>query len=242
MRIVLFCLSLLCFASPAMSQQALGLAAPGPVIETGLLRHILPRFSLKTGVRVVPDPAGPMVLADAPPGTPAFRRGDTVWYLRIGEDPRQQRFRDWLTSVIGKRTVESFQPDGAPVFSADFEVAALVEAPLFKGDAARGGDLSLAHCGRCHVIGPQNRTAGIGSTPSFPVLRALPDWGERFQTFYLRNPHRSFTQIDGVTAGFDPERPSPIMPLAISRADLDAILAFVATTPAADLGAPLHLQ
>lgn len=242
MRRVLFCLSLLCFASPSLSQDVIGLAAPRQVAETGLLQHVLPRFSLKTGIRVAPDPAGPMVLVDSPPGTPVFHSGDTIWYLRIGTDAKQARFRDWLISDIGKTTVESFQPDGTAPFSARFEVAAEPEAPQFTGDAVRGAGLSLTHCGRCHVIGPQNRTAGIGSTPSFAVLRTLPDWGERFQTFYVRNPHPSFTQIDGITAEFDPKRPPPIVPLAISSADLDAILAFVAKTPAADLGAPLHLQ
>lgn len=242
MRIAFFCLSLLCSASPAMSQQALGLAAPGALMETGLLRHILPRFSLKTGVRVVPDPDGPMVLTDAPPGTPVFRAGATIWYLRIGEDPRQQRFRDWLISEIGKRTVESFQPDGAPAFSARFEVAALVEAPQFNGDAARGGDLSLAHCGRCHVIGPQNRGGGIGSTPSFAVLRTFPDWPARFASFFVLRPHPAFTQVEGVTPPFPVDRPPSIVPVEVSLGEIEAILAYVAGLAPADLGAPIHLQ
>lgn len=242
MRFVLFCLSLLTTASPTLSQETLGLAAPPEIADSGLLQHILPRFSLKSGIRVVPDSAGPMALAADPPGRAVFSRDGAVYHLRTGDDARQQRFADWLTSDIGKRTVESFRPDTGAAFSASVEVAAAASAPVFDGDARRGADLSLAHCGRCHVIGAQNRMAGIHSTPSFPVLKALPDWGARFQTFYVRNPHPSFTQVVGITAAFDPERPPPIVPLTITREDLDAILAFVAATPAADLGAPLQFQ
>ena len=83
---------------------------------------------------------------------------------------------------------------------------------------------------------------GLGSTPSFMVLRALPDWAERFQQFYVRKPHGSFTQVAGVTAPFSPEHPPPIFPVQISLDDLEAILAFVAEVPAADLGAPLQFQ
>ena len=210
--------------------------------DSGLLKHLLPRFSLKTGIRVTPDAAGPITLAETPPGTPVFQGGSVIYYLRIGDDPRQVRFRDWLTSEIGQRTVESFQPDGTQPFSASFEVAEEAEAPAFEGDALAGARLSLTHCGRCHVIGPQNRMNGLGSTPSFAVLRALPDWDTRFQQFYVRRPHGAFTQIDGITPPFAAELPSPIFPLQMTQGDLDAILAFVAATAAADLGAPLQLQ
>lgn len=242
MRIVLFCLSLMLSATPCLPQEALGLAAPAELVQSGLLKHILPRFSLKTGVRVVADPGGPMVLATAPPGDPVFQGPAGIYYLRTDGSDRQQRFRDWLLSDIGKRTVEQFQPETGPAFSAHFEIAKPVVTVDFTGDAVRGGTLSLTHCGRCHVIGDQNRMAGLGSTPSFPVLRALPDWADRFQQFYVLNPHPSFTQISGVTAPFSPERPPPVVPVTISLEDLEAILAFVQATEAADLGAPLQLQ
>lgn len=241
MRLFLLCLSLLLTASPPLSQE-LGLAAPAPVAQSGLLKHILPRFSLKTGVRVVPDPAGPMILAEEAPGTPVFTDGTTLYHLRIGDDPRQQRFRDWLISDIGKRTVESFAPEGIALYSASVTQVAKETARDFKGDAMHGAELALIHCGRCHVVGAANRMSGLGSTPSFMVLRAFPDWIDRFESFYALNPHPSFTRIDGVSAPFDPTRPPPIVPLRITLDDLDAILAFVAQTEAADLGAPLQLQ
>ena len=242
MRPILFCLSLILTASPSVAQEALGLAAPPAIVESGLLKHILPRFSLKTGLRVVADPAGAMELAESPPGVPVFRRGARVYYLRVSADPRQQRFLDWMLSEIGKRTIESYAPGGEAAFSARFEVAAAPARARFTGDAARGAALALKHCGRCHVIGPQNRMAGISSTPSFPALRALGDWAERFQTFHVRNPHPAFLQLEGVSPAFDPARPPPIAPLKITLEEFEAILAFVEQTAPADLGAPLKIE
>ena len=83
---------------------------------------------------------------------------------------------------------------------------------------------------------------GIGSTPSFFVLRALKDWDIRFQTFYSLNPHPSFTQIAEVTEPFPVDRPSPIVPVELTLDEFDAILAYVSALKPADLGAPLQLQ
>ncbi|EEX11113.1 conserved hypothetical protein [Ruegeria lacuscaerulensis ITI-1157] len=242
MRFVLLCLSLTLFASPSWSQEEIGLAAPEDVARSGLLKHILPRFSLKTGIRVVADDAGAMVLAVGPPGQPVFQRGGDVYHLRIQDDPRQARFQDWLLSDVGKRTVESFAPTEGGPFSASFQTVAAPESDAIEGDAVLGEKLSLTHCGRCHVIGPQNRMNGLGSTPSFAVLRAMPDWSNRFQAFFALNPHPSFTQIEGITAPFNPERPPPIHPLRLTQDELEAILAYVSIIRAADLGAPLKLQ
>lgn len=242
MRAVLLCLSLLLTASPSVAEGPLGLAAPGSVTDSGVLKHILPRFSLKTGVRVIADPDGAMQLAPEPPGDPVFGRAGRIYHLRIGQDPGQQRFRDWLLSDIGKRTIESFQPADGDPFSARFDTVAVETTARFDGDAKRGAELSLSLCGRCHVIGPQNRMGGLGSTPSFPVLRSLADWNDRFEQFYVLNPHPAFTQVPGVTPPFDPERPSPIVPVSITLQELDAIVAFVSASAAADLGAPLQRQ
>ncbi|MCA0928709.1 c-type cytochrome [Ruegeria profundi] len=242
MRFVLLCLTLTLSATPSLSQEALGLAAPAEVKESGLLQHILPRFSLKTGIRVIADDAGVLVLETAPPGDPVFARAGVVYHLRIESDARHERFRDWLLSDIGKNTVESFAPEKGAPFSASFEVAATQQETAIDGDALRGEELSMAHCGRCHVIGPRNRMNGLGSTPSFAVLRAMPDWSERFEAFFALNPHPAFTQIDGLTPPFDPERPSPIHPVQMTLEELEAILAFVSVIKAAELGAPLQLQ
>ncbi|MFK7753016.1 MAG: hypothetical protein AB8B51_10755, partial [Sedimentitalea sp.] len=143
---------------------------------------------------------------------------------------------------IGKRTVDSFQPDGVQLFSSAFEVVEEVEEAIFDGNAARGGKLALTHCGRCHVIGPENRMSGLGSSPSFPVLRALSDWDIRFQTFYVLAPHGAFTQITDLTEPFPIDLPSPIVPIEFDQDAFEAILAFVNGIEAADLGAPLQTQ
>ncbi|WP_170764358.1 c-type cytochrome [Ruegeria lacuscaerulensis] len=242
MRFALLCLSLTLSASPSWSQEAIGLAAPAEVTDSGLLQHILPRFSLKTGIRVIADKGGVLVLEVEPPGDPVFVRDGVIYHLRIEDNARHERFRDWLLSDIGKRTVESYAPDQGEPFSASFEVTATLEETVIDGDTARGEELSMTHCGRCHVIGPQNRMNGLGSTPSFAVLRAMPDWSERFEAFFALNPHPAFTQIEGITPPFDPQRPSPIYPVEMTQEELEAILAFVSAISAADLGAPLQLQ
>lgn len=243
MRIILLCLSLLLTTSPAAAQDGpLGLAAPDTVVDSGLLQYILPRFSLKTSIRVVSDADGVMQLTTAAPGVAVFQGDGITYYLRADDSKRQIRFRDWLLSDIGKRTIDNFQPDGVQLFSSDIVQIKTDDAPVLDGDTARGADLSLSLCGRCHVIGPQNRMKGLGSTPSFAVLRSLPDWTDRFEQFFVRAPHGAFTQIADVTLPFDPARPPPIVPLEMTLDDLDAIVAFVAQTKAADLGAPLQSQ
>ncbi|MFY9210267.1 MAG: hypothetical protein WAO69_03990 [Aestuariivita sp.] len=243
MRLLILCLALILV--PALrsgAEEPLGLAAPDEVVASGLLRHILPRFSLKTGVRISLDPGAEMVLSATGPGTAVFQRGTTVYQLRITDDPLQIRFQDWLTSEIGTRTIESFQPSDGDAFTAPLPEAEEIAQIIYDGDPVLGEQLSLNHCGRCHVIGPQNAMHSIGSTPSFAVLRAMADWDFRFQQFYVLRPHGAFTQVAGVTLPFDPSRPSPIAPVVMIIEDLEAILAYVAKVAPADLGAPLHLQ
>ena len=92
------------------------------------------------------------------------------------------------------------------------------------------------------MVNEATRMTSIGSTPSFAVLRGLANWQERFESFFSRNPHPSFTVLDGVSEPFDETRPPPIVPLELSLAELDAILAFVSRIPPADLGAPIQYQ
>ena len=236
----------------AAAERRIALAASPELAASGFLKYLLPRFSLKTGVRVTVAELGAGVAADVllgpagavKEGLAAFRAGDTLY--RCGAAPdgpgnpeHARRFVDWLLSAIGQRTVESFRANGKQVYFA--AAGAKIEKPRAKptGDLARGEKLSFLHCGRCHVIGPRNRMGGLGSTPSFAVLKTLNDWEVRFRGFYQLNPHPSFTQIPDVTEPFDESRPSPIVPLRITLEDLDAILAYVATIAPAQLsGAP----
>ncbi|MCK0149718.1 hypothetical protein MWU54_06765 [Marivita sp. S6314] len=236
--------SLFCaiFAVPAFAQdKTFTLAAPDALIESGLLKYILPRFSLKTQTRItLADPGTTADAAFGDDGLVAFQGLDRVWRFDAGDDPDAQRFADWLRSDVGRNTVDSYQIDGAQVFTSEVEVKQVVVAVTYDGDVKRGEDASMSYCGRCHVINEKNRMNSIGSTPSFAVLRTLQDWEYRFQAFYVLNPHPAFTQIADVTDPFDPTRPSPIHALEMTMDDLENIMAFVQGIAPADLGQPVQ--
>lgn len=233
---------------PAMSQaeeRLVRVYAPDRLVETGLLRFTLPRFSLKTQVQVelVTDIANADLLLGEE-GHVLFQGAGQVWHMKVQspDHPGTARLADWLTSDIGRRTVLSFSPDGNALFTAPERESPEVAPLLLEGDPAFGHEVALAKCIRCHSVDEETRMAGIGSTPSFSVLRSLPDWQARFSSFYALNPHPSFTIIEGVTPPFDPERPAPIIPLRLSLDEVEAILAYAATLEPADLGAPLEHQ
>ncbi|MFY0691024.1 MAG: hypothetical protein JXR14_03785 [Paracoccaceae bacterium] len=230
-------------ASLAAQDKTFRLSAPDALTETGFLKHLLPRFSLKTGIRItVVAPGEPAEASFGEQGVPAFQGGDAIWRFSHAETEHTTRFATWLGSDVGRRTIESFKRDGAPLFSAQIRNKKVEVAVSFDGDAKLGAELSLTHCGRCHVIGEINRQNGIDSTPSFSVLRTLSNWEDRFQAFFALNPHPAFTQIKDVTEPFDPERPPPIVPLRLTLDELEAILAYVAEVDPADLGAPIQSQ
>ena len=66
------------------------------------------------------------------------------------------------------------------------------------GDPVKGRDIAINHCARCHVIADHNPHGGIGSTASFRTMTTLPDYVDRFRTFYLRRPHPVFTNVPEV--------------------------------------------
>jgi mono/diheme cytochrome c family protein len=107
-------------------------------------------------------------------------------------------------------------------------------------DWAPGERLTYINCGRCHVIGPRNRMGGIGSTPGIDVIRTWPTWEEKMRGFYALNPHPAFTQVEGVTAPFAEERPSPIHPITLTAAEIEIIVEYSRTVEPADLGAPIR--
>ena len=238
-------------AGAEAQERRIAVAASPELIESGLMKHMLPRFSLKTGIRTAPAPLEPGIEADVligpavDGGRPVFRSGDAVYLAGVGEGGRAElaeRFLDWLASDIGQRTVASFAPDGKPLYEPAADIRVETKETAVTGDAMAGERLALVHCGRCHVVGPKNRISGIGSTPSFAMLRTLGDWERRFRAFFTLNPHPAFTQLPGITPPFDEARPSPIAPLEITEAELDAILAYVAALAPADLAAPIKYQ
>ena len=220
------------------------LAAPAALVESGLLKFVLPRFSLKTQIRVeVIDADGDVVLAPDGPGQPVFTGAGATWRMQVAEGhPGAERFAEWLSSDVGQRTVTSFMVDGTQPFTLPQATAAVAVDDGIDGDATAGLKLSSVLCGRCHVVSEANRMDAIGSSPSFFVLRSMRDWDDRFRAFYVLNPHPSFTQIADVTEPFPIDRPSPIAPVEMTFDDLDAILAYVSNLQPADLGAPIQHQ
>jgi hypothetical protein len=113
---------------------------------------------------------------------------------------------------------------------------------VIKRDIELGEAQSLLHCGRCHVVNEKNRMGGIGSTPSFGALRAMPAWEDRFAVFWTLNPHPSFTQVEGMTEPFDPQHPPAIAPVWPTLEEVEAINAFAASIPPKDLGAEVFFE
>jgi len=220
------------------------LAAPGALVESGLLAYLVPRFSLKTGVRIeiVPEGAAAEARLGRDTGAAVFEGAGAVWRMALaGDHAGAARFADWLGSEIGQRTITSYEVGGRAPFSLPEPDTAEAGAPAFEGDVERGLRVARAQCGRCHVVAPGGR-GGIGSTPSFPALRTLADWDARFQSFYALRPHLAFTRIAGVTAAFPKHLPPAIVPIEVSAEEIEAILAYVAGLDPADLGAPIQVQ
>ena len=194
----------------------------------------------RTALASAIDAGGDVVIGRT--GVPVFAGLDEVWHISVSNAAGPDLFTQWLLSDIGMRTIEAFQPDGVAIFSAHIMDEAAQPVLRFDGDPLQGETLSLKHCGRCHVINHSNRMDGMGQTPSFALMRTFEDWQNRFATFYVLNPHPSFTQIANITAPFSAHFPPAIVPLEMTQEEIDHILSYVATIAPADLGAPLQSQ
>ncbi len=240
-------LALVPAAAPAQEDRAVRLHAPDSLRDTGLFRYILPRFTLKTQVRValVDDPAQADLVLGAD-GVPLFaRRGDAqtgaVWSL-AERGNHGARCGTGCCPISGRTPSRPSRPR-APRCSARRPRWPRTPPPMIvAGDAALGREKSREHCIRCHAIDADSHMTAIANSPSFMVLKTLPDWQERFLAFYVLRPHPAFTQIAGVTAPFPQDRPPALVPVEMTLEEVDAILAYVAGVPAADLGAPILHQ
>ena len=238
-RLLAICVFL---AGPGVAQdRAFELAAPETLVESGFLKHLLPRFSLKSDIRITLTD-GPAAAAFGADGVPVFRRDGTVWHFDAEPGDATDRFREWLLSDVGKRTIEGFTPTTGAPFSADVARTVQQVTVALTGDAALGEKISMVQCGRCHVVSDANRMNAIGSSPSFALMRSFPDWQERFETFFMLKPHPAFTQVADVTEPFPEHLPSPIAPIEVTLEEIEAITAFVGSIPPADLGAPIQIQ
>ncbi len=243
------CVVLLCICSvvtPVFANDKLvRLAVPASLVESGLLKFILPRFSLKTQVRVelvAPGDAAEAALGDT--GTPVFTGPERTWSLEVlaPDHKGTARFAAWITDTTGQNAITGFTVDGAQPFTLPVEEVVVEEAADYDGDVDLGKRMAQVHCGRCHVTAKGASGMGIGSTPSFFALRTFEDWDARFAAFFVLKPHGAFTQIEGVTEPFPIDRPSPIAPVVMTVEDVDAILAYVAGLTPASLGNPVQHQ
>ncbi|KMW56531.1 hypothetical protein AIOL_001485 [Candidatus Rhodobacter oscarellae] len=229
----------------AQQERLVRLYAPEALVETGLMKHILPRFSLKTQVKVAlaeTPAAADMVLGAQ--GRAIFEGAGQAWHMQIvAQDHKPTaRLADWLTSDVGRRTIFGFAPDGVALFAPPAAKAVVAVEVEMDGDAQLGHKVSRVKCARCHAVDEASRMGTIGSTPSFFILRAFEDWDARFSGFYLLKPHPAFTQVEDVTDPFPEDRPSPIVPIEVTLDELEAILAYVQALAPADLGAPLQTE
>ena len=240
-----FLVILVCFCPVQLVAQDVDfrLAIPVELENTGFMQHLLPRFTLKHGVRITKVSQDQEAAARfGSEGSAVFSGLGQTWALSHDGSDGPVKFADWLQSEVGRNTIAAFQSDGSAIFTADIAPTIVVADLNFDGDPVLGKVLSFSHCGRCHKINETNRMNDMGATPSFGMLRTLENWQDRFATFYVRNPHPSFTQVAEITLPFDAKRPPPIVPLEITEDELEAIIAYVATIPLADLGAPIQYQ
>lgn len=95
------------------------------------------------------------------------------------------------------------------------------------GDPEKGHAIAVEHCSRCHVVGDHNPMGGIGSTPSFRLLRTMTDWRERFESFYARRPHPVHVRIEGLP--LRTQLPPNAAPFMLTVEDVDHIVALAET-------------
>jgi hypothetical protein len=245
MRRVGLWVMLVCFALPLRAQEEareFNLMAESTLVEVGLMAYLLPRFMLKTGRRaVLVDAGADLRLGLGGAGVPVILRAGQAWHLEVlSDNAAAQRFADWVLSKIGQRAIAEFAPGDGPGFEAAPQVVA-VEAITFDGDAILGAEIAGLHCARCHRTAPERR-GGIGSTPSFMALRALPDWAVRFNIFYVLNPHPAFLRVQDLSPPFDPARPPTIAPVLLTLEEVEALQAYAAGLVPANLGAPVEAK
>ena len=113
------------------------------------------------------------------------------------------------------------------LFPGMLATALLLASPAWAGgSAAKGREIAIEHCSRCHVIPDHNPMGGLGSTPSFKVLTWLADYEERIQTFFARPPHPVFVRMPGVDKR-PKDLPDTIATFNITEGDIADILAYV---------------
>jgi len=242
--LVIFVMALMSGAAHAQDKEITMVSDP-ELEASGLWSYVLPRFKLKTGIKVhVVYGAGGLngdVLMQRDGTTPVMVREDGLEFRATlnSPSPHAKRFMKWLVSEVGQRTISAFRQNTLQVFFPTV-VEVFEDVVPLEGNILIGEETAISKCGRCHVISERNKYGGIDSTPSFGALRTLKDWQEKFRVFWTLNPHPSFTQIAGVTEPFDPAYPPHIYPIYLTVKEVSDIGAYMQTIPPKDLGPPLE--
>ena len=128
------------------------------VIPSELIQYVIPRFSLKTRIRLDRvEAAGDIQFVTEPPenGTQVLDlvSGETVYIRAVGEAAQStdyKAFVDWLVSEPGRATIADFQIDGRQVaIPAEAQEAAPVEIVIV-------GDLDHSRVTSSFVEGVSN--------------------------------------------------------------------------------------
>ena len=151
-RLLVLCVLSVALCGTAAAQgRTMVLAADAGLSDSGLLDFLLPRFSLKHGVRVtvVPGPEGADAVllsvedASALADSGAIDRHRGAFHT-LGAEAQgyavavvpdapnaahARTFRDWLLSDIGQRTVASFRVDGVALFRPGARDIVVDESP-----------------------------------------------------------------------------------------------------------------
>lgn len=231
------------FSTSLRAEEVLTLRLPPEMVENGFAKHLLPRFTLRSRIRVDPvqGEAGAMAGLAVGGGLPVFmdQAGQVfhLVFLDAGMTAEIQSFADWLQSGPGRAAIEAFPIGGTPLYRPVAVQEDAEKHPTFDGDAARGLALAKLHCQRCHVVDPSKPFAGIGSSPSFAAMRSFMDWEQQFSKFYMANPHRGLITVKDVAT---PREVVPIAPIVLTLEQIDDILSYVNSLTPKDLGAPLQ--
>jgi len=117
----------------------------------------------------------------------------------------------------------------AVILSVVGAVTALAKPAAGEELLQLGETVAKQHCARCHVIGDFNRMGGIGSTPSFRLLRKRDDWEERYTSFFARLPHPSFVRIKGIEPVTN--LPPNAAPIELTEREVRGLMAYVRQMP-----------
>lgn len=166
MRQILAMLAIVLMAGGVQAQEKEITLISDPELKTsGLWSYVLPRFKLKTGIKVhVVYGSGSLnsdVLMQRDGTTPVMVRGDGLEFRATLNRASQHgtRFMEWLVSEVGQRTISAFKVDEQQVFFPAV-VEVLEDSQPLKGNVLIGEETAIRKCGRCMLLVSGTNMAG----------------------------------------------------------------------------------